>query len=309
MGTTRPAGRRLAVAAFALALFAATELAAVAVAAPPEPAKVNIRPTGTARVTPGDPATGAGAVIRLRDEGGRVTLTHTDGGAVQVIGPATVRVLEVSDAGWRIQLVGGTVSEARVLGVPLEIQSPHDASFVLQNATGFASVTSDRVVFQRRDGDYARVHHAGATHDLRSDPWQLPLRNAPAAGRAGVTRTAPPPVPDTNRGPEPIGNDRDRYVLGSRVVVVEPASTVKRTDLADGAKRFCNQGRDWAVVYVGTDTVLFLAPGDCVTFDRNGYVVAFDGISHIYHPLSEELPYDEPVENAADASISRSKAR
>jgi hypothetical protein len=307
MGTTR---RRVSAAAtVAVALLAWAALGGVASGAPPEAARVEIRPQGSVKVDPGEPATNAGAVVRLRDDTARATLTHTDGGTVQVVGPAVVRVLSVSDTGWRIQLVSGVISEARVRGVALEIQTPHDASLVLQNATGFARVApGERVTFQRKDGEYARVHAGGAVHDLRNEAWTQGLRTPSATGPVAATapRTAAAPVSHVGVA---IGNDRDRYVLGARVVVVEPASTVKKTDLNDGAVRFCNQGRDWAVVYIGTDTVLYLAPGDCVTFDRNGNVTSFDGISHIYHPLSEELPFDEPVENAADASISRSKAR
>ncbi|MCE9636417.1 MAG: hypothetical protein K8T90_11995 [Planctomycetes bacterium] len=227
---------------------------------------------------------------------------------MQIVGPAVVQIVDVSATGHRIQLVEGVVSEARVRGVALEIQTPYDASLVLQNATGFARVVGrDRVTFQRRDGDYARVHGGGVAYDLKTSPWSLNLRQPTATSPA-----QPSPAAGRPRSLVAMPNDRAGILLGERVIVVEPASQFKLTELnAPGAAvRLCYQGKDdFGVVYVGTDTVLFLAPGECVVFDQYGNVTSFDGISHMYHPLSEELPYEESVESAADASISRSSRR
>lgn len=286
------------------AFVALVAFSALAVAAPTDPARVDVRTTGAASVTGGGGATDAGKVVRLRDASARATLSFADGATVEVVGPAVVQVVEVTPTGRRIMLVSGIVSEARVAGIALEIQTPEDASLVLQNATGFARVAPrERITFQRKDGEYARVHHAGSAYDLRNSPWTVNLR-AP-------TSTGPVASPEPTRGVlEKLPGDRARIRLGDRVVVVEPASGFKKTDLSGGGVRFCYEGKDdFGVVYVGSDTVLFLGPGECVDFDVNGNVTRFDGISHIYHPLDDQVPYDEPVEDAADASISRSSRR
>jgi len=289
-----------------LAAAVVLSLLAAAASAAPDATKVDVRTTGNVRVQPGKGGASVGQVIRLADDKARATLEFSDGATVQVVGPAVVQIVDVSATGRRIQLVDGVVSEARIRGIALEIQTPYDASFVLQNATGFARVSArERVTFQRRDGEYARVHSGGVAYDLKQSPWSLNLREPTATGPA-----APSPVVERVPPFEMMPNDRARVLIGSRVVVIEPASQFKRTDLSGGGVRLCFMGKnDFGVVYIGTDTVLFLGTGECVEFDAYGNVTSFDGISHMYHPLSEELPYEEPVENAADASISRSTRR
>ena len=288
------------VCAIAVGFLAATTSAAT------DPAHVDVRTTGSVRVQPAKAGSSIGQVIRLADDRARATLEFSDGSTVQIVGPAVVQIVDANAAGRRIQLVDGVISEARVRGIALEVQTPYDASFVLQNATGFARVVGrERVTFQRRDGEYARVHSAGVAYDLKTTPWSLNLRQP--------STTAPAqPSQAVQRAPEFVmmPHDRASTMLGGRVIVIEPASQFKRTDLPGGDLRLCYQGKDgFGVVYVGTDTVLFLAPRECVEFDPFGNVIAFEGISHMYHPLSEELPYEESVENAADVSISRSTRR
>ena len=73
-----------------------------------------------------------------------------------------------------------------------------------------------------------------------------------------------------------------------------------------GKTKLTYVGDDYGVVKVGPhSTVFFLSNGESITFDENGDVIQFNGISHIYHPLNNPTPdYDEPVENASDASVS-----
>lgn len=304
-------GRALRASAGTLAI----ALLAVTTSAATDPAHVDVRTTGSVRVQPAKAGSSIGEVVRLADDRARATLEFSDGSTVQVVGPAVVQIVDVGAAGRRIQLVQGVVSEARVRGIALEIQTPYDASFVLQNATGFARVVSgERVTFQRRDGEYARVHSAGVVYDLQSSPWSLNLRQPTSSAPAAPSETVQRPGAF-----QMLPNDRASIQLGGRVIVIEPASKFKRTDFTvqdaltcapESVIRLCYQGKDdFGVVYIGTDTVLFLGPGECVEFDAYGNVTALDGISHMYHPLSEELPYEEPVENAADVSISRSSRR
>jgi hypothetical protein len=84
-----------------------------------------------------------------------------------------------------------------------------------------------------------------------------------------------------------------------------------RTSTADAGLVLCFRGAadEFGVVEVGRYTILFLADGQCVEFDRFGNVVKFDGISHLYHPLSDAVFFDEPVENAVEASPAFAKRR
>lgn len=247
-----------------------------------------------------------GDVLRLGAATDRATIAFADGATVQLVGPAQIQLVADRPEGRRVKLLSGSVTEAYVLGIAVEIQTPSDASFVLQNATGFARVSpGDRVTFQRRDGAYARVHQGETAYDLKNDPWSLNLRSTSAGG------PAEPPAGDTRRVAM-VGNDRGQFVLGFRTIAFEPVSRFGKTDLPEGGVRLCFRSKDpdeVGVVYVGDHTILFFYDGDCVEFDKYGNVTQFDGISHIYGPLTEPFVWDEPVENSADVSISRSSRR
>lgn len=243
---------------------------------------------------------------------GRMTVEFADGASVTLIGPATLRFGQMNAEGRRVVLGSGAISEAVVRGIALEIQapSPTDASFVLQNSRGFARVAvGDRVVFQKLEGGYAKVWRGGQQTDLAETAWVLDVRgNSVTYGDPG--RVVPTSAARGGRADQ-VGSDAVRLVLGARDIVFHPAKLFKRTDTTSGGVILCFNGPDdeFGVVEVGRDTMLFLAGGQCVEFDQYGNVLSFDGISHIYHPLSDAIFYDETVENAADASPAFSKPR
>ena len=131
-------------------------------------------PSGAVEVERPSTDTDAGTRITLRDASARATLDLADGSTLRLVGPAALRIVEVTATGVRVELVSGTVSDARVRGVPVEIQSGYGASLVLQNARGYARVVvGETVTFHRRSGEYARVHHGERTYDLGSNSWRL----------------------------------------------------------------------------------------------------------------------------------------
>jgi hypothetical protein len=224
----------------------------------------------------------AGDVLRVpADES--VTVEFSDGASVTLVGPAVLLFGPMEPTGRRVVLVSGAISKADVRGVALEIQAPQpiDASLVLQNAVGFARVApGDRVVFQKLSGSLAKVWRGGVALDLGDRAWQLNLRDnttslpmtgaaaagAAVAGQAGETVT---------------------FKLGQREISYTPAgSFTKTSDPATGSVTLRYSGPDFGVVIVGRDTNLFLADGESVTFNGEGYVMTFDGIAHIYPPLS-----------------------
>lgn len=145
----------------------------------PEPSapssdRADVRTSGAATFEAGPGGGQAGGMLRLRDADARATIEFGDGSTVHVVGPAIVRIVSLTATGNRIQLASGRIADARILGVPLEIQTGVDASLVLQNAR--ATAQADRggtVTFQSLGGEYARVHSAGRTHDLRQEPWSF----------------------------------------------------------------------------------------------------------------------------------------
>jgi hypothetical protein len=233
----------------------------------------------------------AGDVVRVAS-GSRLTIRFTDAATMALAGPAEVQFLELNPDAHRVMLRSGIVTESYGRGVASEIQTPYDASLVLQNATGFANVRpGDRVVFQKTDGDLAQVYHQGRLQGL-SGGWNLNVRSGdPATGAvAGMaTRTA----------------NMRRFTLNNREIAFGPPEDFTVVTNADGGVRLTYNGDDFGVVKVGPhSTIFFLSNGESIEFDANGNVISFNGISHIYHPLTDVIFYDEPVENAADASIS-----
>ncbi len=238
---------------------------------------------------------------------GQLTVEFEDGSSFTLAGPSSVLFGKMSADGRRIVLRSGAISEATVKGVALEIQAPqpYDASLVLQNARGFARVTpGERISFRKIEGDYAKAWRAGQSQDLGDATWTINLREAGAGGLP----SGPARGPAAGQAQQ-LPGDTVQIRLGERLITYKPASQFRREPLPEEGVRLCYQGDDFGVVMVGTDTVLFLANGECVEFDATGHVTRFDGIAHIYHPLSDEFMFDEPVENAADASPSNPRRR
>lgn len=304
--------------------FAAFCVAAiVAVAALPSAAGAADAPTAAIR-TSGNATAGAeralkpvgtNGTVRAGDLvvlGGASDFAFVDfggGTSVSLVGPATLRIVEITPVGTRVRLESGAISEVSAGAVAIEVQTPAGPSLVLQNATGSARMAAqDKVVLEKRSGVFGRVYNGGTGQDLGASPWVMNLRT----GAAGAMESTGPRVARTPavRGKvENLPGDRARILLGDRVITWEPASGFCPTEGADGGIKlcFCSKGEEWGVVYVGTDTVLFLAKDQCVTFDAQGGVTSFDGIVHMYHPFEEN--WDEPVENAADASVSYTSRR
>jgi hypothetical protein len=247
-----------------------------------------------------------GDIIRV-PENGRMVVEFGDGASLSLVGQPTYLRFGPMDPtkGRRLVLGSGVISEATVLGIAVEIQAPtpYDASIVLQNARAFVRVNpQDRVVFQKLEGNYAKAWRADKPVDLSAQAWILNVRDntvsypgAPggAAGAAGEVRLG----------------DAVRIMVGPRTITYSPAANFKRENSADGGVRLTYRGGDFGVVTVGRDTNLFLADGQSVTFDGGGNVTSFEGISHVYHPLNSVRTYDQPVENASEASPSNPNNR
>lgn len=239
----------------------------------------------------------AGDVLRVAS-GSRATVRFVDESTLSLIGPSTLCFKELAPDGRRVLLESGVVSEAYMQGVALEVQTPYDVSLVLQNATGFARVApGSAVAFQKQDGDLAQVFHQGELRDL-TGTWTLNVREG------DVTTGAVANLAGESAGP------MRRVVLGGRTIAWAPPADFKVETRSEGGLRLTYTGSDFGVVKVGPhSTLFFLSQDQSITFDENGNVVQFDGISHVYHPLFDVNPYDEPVENAADASVSNPSRR
>jgi hypothetical protein len=241
-----------------------------------------------------------GDIIRVPADA-RMTIEYADGSTMTVVGPASMRQGENTPKGRRLVLASGTISEATIYGVAVEIQAPnpYDASMVLQNARGFGRVNpGDRITFEKLEGNFAKVWRDNKYTDLGANSWTLNTRD-------GTVTSGPPTA--ARRGPskeQPAGTDGVKVTLNGREIVFHPASSFTRETTAEGGLNLTYNGAadSFGVVEVGLETTMFVAPGQSVDFDANGDVTRSDGISQGYNRLFAPFLWDEPIENAIDAS-------
>lgn len=238
-----------------------------------------------------------GDIIRV-PEGSRLTTEFSDGASISLVGPSALRFGPMNALGRRVVLGSGAASEVIVHGIALEVQAPnpYDASLVLQNSRGFARVNpGDRIVFQRLDGEFAKVWREGHFITLGSAPWILNVRD----GSVG------------NPHEKDLGDDSIRVMLNGVEIVIRPASQFSRQYSADGGLnlQFVGSGDSFGEVDVGEETSVYVYEGQRMGFDSSGDITLFEGVSHLQRPLFEPAPQDDPIENAADASPSFSHKR
>jgi hypothetical protein len=308
--------RRVVSAALWLGLWAA---GATAFAAPDEVAKTRST-AGTSTVTHDGKTTNIGPTTELHQNdvvrvpaSGRLTIEFEDQSSVTLIGPATASLGQMDKDGRRMMLTSGSISEATVHGKALEIQAPNPSSpsIVLQNARGAARVNpGDKIVFQKLEGNYAKVYQNGKGSDLGDAPWVLNIRSSAAAEAA----TEPPPARPaaaTDRQKKYFLEDhrmeRDRGIIsnGVKPIVFYPASKFDRRRSADGKGfilTFYGGDDEWGVVEIGRETTIFVANGESVEFDADGNVVRFTGVAHEYRPLFDPIYSADPIQDAHDAS-------
>ena len=306
-------------------------------------AAAEMAPADSASV--GDKSYGAGDTLRV-GAGSSQTVRFADGTSLSVAGPAELDFVQIDSSGRRLMLRSGTIANAAVGGMAMEIQTPASASMVLQNASGMARVSGGNVTFRKLGGEYAQVWTGGALRPL-SGTWSNAaaapaappvVRTAPPAvraARAPVVRAAAPAVRSAASGDTradriaqleaevarlraELGNARAagytgrpaKYLeLGGQTIAYRPGDDflVEKTD--GGGAKLTYDGDDFGIVTVGRDTNLFLWLGDSVEFDSSGRVVNFTGISHLYDSLSTFFMWDNPIENSSDVSISRPHIR
>lgn len=238
-----------------------------------------------------------GDIIRVA-EGSRLTVAFEDDASIALVGPAALRFGPMTRIGRRVVLGSGAASEVVVNRIALEIQAPnpYDASLVLQNARGFARVSpGDRIVFQRTEGSFTKVWYENHYTELGAEPWVLNIRD----GHVVTQRE------------QIVGDDTVRMVVGGVEITIHPASQFSRSWSDDGALALAYKGSgdSFGEVEVGDETSMYVFEGQGVGFDSNGDVTQFQGVSHLYRPLFERVPQDDPVENAANASPSLSRRR
>jgi len=237
-----------------------------------------------------------GDIVRVA-EGSRLTVEYQDGASIALVGPAAMRFGQMDSQGRRVVLGSGAASEIVVRGIALEIQAPnpYDASVVLQNARGFARVSpGDRIMFQRMGGSFGKVWRENHYTELGSAPWVLNIRDG---GRI------------ENRE-HIVGDDVVSVVVGGVTITFQPASQFERSYGDDGSLSLNYKGAEgFGQVDVGDETSMYTFEGQSVGFDKNGDITAFSGVSHLNRPLFDPIQTDDPVENAADTSPSRSRRR
>jgi hypothetical protein len=289
----------------ALAAVAASGAAGESAKAHPSAGSSTITHAGqTAKVTDATQIV-EGDIVRVA-ENSRLTVEYGDESTLAIVGPAALRFGQIDAKGRRLVLASGTISEAKIYGIAAEIQAPnpYDASMVLQNARGFARYSpGDRVTFERLEGNFAKVWRDNKYTDLGANAWTLHTRDN--------TVTTEPATAGVQRGPrrgvgkeEVVGTDTVRVFVGDHDIVFHPASGFAREQTADGGLRLTFQGGgdSWGVIEDGLETTLFVASGESVDFADNGDVTRFNGVAHEYGRLFAPIMWDQPIENAIDAS-------
>ncbi len=250
------------------------------------------RGTQTARVSP-QTRFRQGDCVRLM-AGARMMVVFQDSSSISVVGPAELCFLQLAPQGRRILLRSGVINEAYTRGTAMEIQTPYDASLILQNATGFARVApGDKVSFQKLDGDLAQVWHKGKTINLVGG-WTLNVRTGSSSGGDAPAG-----------GRQRAGADGGSIEVGSQRVAYTPAGSFQVETTSTGGVILTYVGDDIGVVDVGTDAVFFLAPGESVELGADGNVLSFTGIVHNNDPVGGSSLYDEPVGDVSDVSTSK----
>src|SRR6185503_3414466 len=123
-----------------------------------------------------------------------------DGASITLADTAILAFGEMTPKGRRVELVSGSITDATARGVALEIQAPNasEPSMVLQNAIGFARVApGDRIVFQKKEGIYAKVWRNKQSTDLGENSWVLNVRDGVVSAGA--------PVKPSGASPRPVG--------------------------------------------------------------------------------------------------------
>jgi hypothetical protein len=298
--------RGLVAAAVCLALGAGVALGrAVEVArAKTATGKVTVRAPGAAgKVKPVDGSTQfKEGDLLIVESGGRATIEFEDQATISLVGPARMQFVELTEQGRRVKLESGVITQAFVRGIALGIQTPHDAEFVLQNATGFARVVpGDKVTFQVVESDensFTKVFRGGQYSDL-DKVWTLSVRTgAPGTGPAAAKQ----------QPAEPAG-DVGALNFGSAQVKYLPKSEFRRDDLPNGGVRLTYTADDFGRVEIGDASVLFLGPDEYILFDAGGQAIEFTGVAHVYHPIDFFSFYENPIDGIDEASSSRPRRR
>jgi hypothetical protein len=293
--------------------------AAIAIGAPGGTAKA-VAPTGTSTLTHAGQTTPITAGTKFEEHdiirvgpNARLTVEYDDQSTLAIVGPAAIRFGEINPRGRRLVLANGTISEATVHGIAVEIQAPnpHDASMVLQNARGFARVNpGDRITFEKLEGVFAKVWRGNKYTDLGANAWTLNTRDGTVT--VGGSATADRGRRTGVGKEEVVGDDTVRVIIGDKAVSFHPASAFGREMTQDGGLKltYNGTGDSWGVVEIGNEVTTFVAPGQSIEFGSNGDVTRFSGIAHEYGRLFTGAGFwDEPIENAVDASPEYSKDR
>ena len=114
---------------------------------------------------------GAGDHVLLADADASLKLQFTDKGRIALVGPAEFSIVQINTAGRRVMLGSGVIRYVEAQGIAFEIQTPHDAALVLQNAAGTIEVREDGVICSDVEGEYARVWTGGKLVELDNGGW------------------------------------------------------------------------------------------------------------------------------------------
>jgi len=249
--------------------------------------------TGTETALEPGATFGEGDAITL-DEGARASVTFEDGAVMDVTGPASLRLTELTEYARTIDLEWGTINQFAVQDVTTGVNTPYDSFVAVQDGTVMVKIDTmddrDQVTYKLYEGDDAKVVDGRSVLPLGTDrPIVVDrLRSAGMGPDEGMPGDAGSRVLE-------IGGHTIELIPGN-AFAVEPTGT-------GGTLVTCTiGGRGFGTVVVDGDSTFYLADGDSIMFDASGNIVKHDGIVHVYAALDIRGIYDEAIADPADSS-------
>jgi hypothetical protein len=246
---------------------------------------------GDAPLAAGDTlAEGTGIMLA---ENAQATITFADGSAMDVSGPAILKLVRMSPYMRRVDLSSGRINRLDVGEVTTGVHTPWESFVAVQNGSVSVNVDGYTTTYQLFEGADAKVvdvseESRGLTTLTTDAPVVIERSGAP-----GGAMSLP-------------GGDGDSLTLqvGSRTVTCTPKDGFLVDATPTGGVRLTcvlPEGQ-FGTVRIGEDLTFYLAEDDVIELDAGGNVVSSDAIVHSYAALDIRGIYDEAIANPGDSS-------
>jgi hypothetical protein len=224
----------------------------------------------------------------------QATITFADGSAMDVSGPAILKLVRMTPYMRRVDLSSGRINRLDVGEITTGVHTPWESFVALQNGSVSVDVDGYKVTYTLMEGDDAKVvdvseESRGLTQLTTDEPIVIERTGVPGVGA----------MPSAE-------GDPDSLVLqvGARTVTLTPKDGFLVDATPTGGVRITcvlPEGQ-FGTVRIGEDLTFYLAKDDVIELDAGGNVVRSDAIVHSYAALDIRGIYDEAIANPGDSS-------